>query len=388
MKSFLLFFILGTFVNASTLKVTRIQIKGNARTSSEHIKKYINIDLDKSYSPEELKEKIEESEIRLSNLHYFYSNKILIVPLSEGKVKLLVRIQEGFLYRFGGSKYGVHFGKDNIFGNGSSLSSIIGLNNTAINIEKKYIFNLPFHLGLSASTLQNDLYLSTINKSESYREKSVISFITYSPHPTLQLQFRTTYSTTNLKSIQYDNESLNLGFLISYSFLNDILYPTEGFDLSVLTEHIKSEKKLLLKYFYYFPLSQDFSLKIKLSAGKTSSEFDITKQFSFKHFDGFLSDNKIKTGGRFAHLGELSLRQHIYSLSFLNIKLYGSSFFQIGNINNNKMFGHNDLSYGVGANFIFPAPVYTRIDFKYGISDLGNKFQFTIRADLGVFDEL
>ncbi len=384
----LVIFIFSTFINASELVVDQIQIKGNTLTSSEHIKKYITLNMGDGYNLQDLEKRVKESEIQLSNLHYFYSNKILIVPLSKEKVKILVRIQEGFLYRIGGSKYGAHIGKDNFFGNGTNISTILGTKNAALTFKKNYIFNSPFHFGLSLSTLTDEIYITSNSESESYRRKSVVGFLTYSPHPTLLLQIRSQYCKTDLESAEHNKIFMALGLLVSYSFFNDILYPTKGFDFSFFAESIKSEKKQIVKYQHYFPINESLSAKLKLSIGKTSANYDLTREFTFKHFDGFVTAEHNKIRGKYAHLGEFSLRKHIYSLPFLTTKIFAEGFFQAGNINNIKLFENNNISYGLGTSLVFPMPVYTRIDSRYGISDLGNQFLFTIRAELGFFDEL
>jgi hypothetical protein len=85
------------------------------------------------------------AEERLAECGYFFASQVLVVPASsraDGRL-LVVKVREGFLWRFGGGPYFASIGRENVFGARKSWSAAAGYNLDGISWRDDAVFNGP-----------------------------------------------------------------------------------------------------------------------------------------------------------------------------------------------------------------------------------------------------
>jgi len=397
---------LASFLLSNSVTVSRIQIKGNTRTDSSLIRHYLYIKPGHNYRMDELKTLASRSEKRLLNTFYFYAAKILIVPLYDGSVKILVRIQEGFLFRFGGSPYGASIGKENILGRGFSIDTMFGPSSLRFAMQLPYLFNSPLAVFSSVSTLAQSLDIAGAGNSVdllSYREKQASLGLAWQIAPDLRIGISQLYNTyrfqdrglpiqavANLHRAQtHDALSIHT-FFMTYRNLNHYMHPTSGWDVTLYGEAYKGARQGLLKLRYFHPLSSRASLDNKISIAASSGVPDLTRLVALDQFNGLTAREMRYRHGMSAYLVSLNLDYLLTPLPVFRSQLYINGFYQTGQILARSLPLDEPVSAGgIGAEVFFPYPINVRVMAKLGISEGGAWFVWTITSNLGtVMNEL
>jgi len=400
---FALFF--STVAFANTVTVSRIDIKGNSHTDSSLIKQYLYIEPGQECAMDELKMLARRSEKRLENTFYFYSARILVAPLKENKVKILVRIQEGFLFRFGGSSHGVSIGKENIQGRGLSVGVLLGSSSLKFATQIPYFFNSPLFIFFSLSTLAQTQNITGSKKSDdglAYQEKQISMGLGWQFTPDLHVGMGWTYNRNRFKNASLSNlavadlhyakiyDELNIySFFIRYRNLNHYVHPTNGSDVTFYSEAYKGARQGLLKLRYYEALYERVSVAGKMSVAASSGVPDLTRLFTLNHFNGLTTSATRREYGKSAFLLSLDLDYLLARLPVLRGLLYVNGFYQMGKVHRQSLqFDHLAHVAGLGAEALFPYPINLRVMGRFGFSQGGSYFGWTITATPGAMNEL
>ena len=385
MKFIFALFIYISLSFSQELTLTRIQVKGNTHTSEDLIKQFLFAKEHDKYTLNDLKDRAKRSETILTNTFYFFSNKVVVVPLSKTKAKLLVRIQEGFLYRFGGSQHGVFVGKDNVFGNGTSLGAALGPSTALLQYSKVYVANTPFHLSASASTGSTSTLVPEKGEfSDSYTQKSAKAQIGWSPRPDMNISVFTEYLNTDFKHENHTKENLFYGVTAVYSYLDNYIFPQDGYKLSAYSKFYDSNEYYVGKLSFYTPLfKSSFIGKFRLSAGHTSKTADIAHTFNLAHYDGLTTQKATEASSTNALLFEAKVSHKLMDFAFFGSALHMNTFYQFGQLSDTFKFEDPTHVTGLGLTYYLPYPVNVKVETRYGFSEDGNRFTFTIRSDLG-----
>lgn len=124
----------------------------NDITSPFTIISFLNIFPGQKISLLELKKEVKNAKIRLINSGFFYDVNVLIIPPKE-KLDcrtILIKIKEGFLYRFGGGKIYGMFGMDNLNGERKSFKLFLGLSPVGIEFIDESFLKSHFLVGVKA----------------------------------------------------------------------------------------------------------------------------------------------------------------------------------------------------------------------------------------------
>lgn len=385
------------FSNLWSLTINKIKVIGNTHTKTETILAFVPELREKNeYTEEELKAIALRGKERLNLTGWFYKADIYIAPSKEGDdyKNIIIEVEEGFLYRFGGGPIYGMYGMDNVFGSGEYYSAQLGWNAQYIEAGSLFLTkNLFFKAGIGNlpggyysnngaqyqwTALQNiggeleagyrinyDFSLSLLNNINMLYTEDYSSLVNYySAGAKAQIDARS------------DLYSSSRGHFMELKYsavipLNTGLKPFSRIELDVR------------KYFSIIPVYNKLILALKFGAGYQDdvSQPDYLK-LPLAGIDGIRNLNIPDLNGNVIVDGKAELRWDFFETEFFgifNTDFEVMSFFDSGEAVNdfNGLSGDRlQFAFGLGLRVFFEAPVYIPLRLEIGWDKNGNNSLF------------
>jgi outer membrane protein assembly factor BamA len=405
------------FSQEELIEIKEIKIKGNTYTKAKIILAECHLKIGKRVSLHQLREDLETIKQRLKALGYFYNVKVYWKPIEEKtSARILIEIEEGFLWRFDAGPIYLAIGRENLFGEGKRFLTKLGVNTQTFEYSTR---EYPFIIGggvyhFAADMFNEYIVEETPNFGEGkFRVDKLAGelFLTYRGVPCLRIKntflgerlFFTSLSPTlkpEALGIEGPKIILKLQPQINWDKRNREWSPTKGFYLKISGEISKQFwgstldfEKYLLEFRSYLPLFRKGILASRLQLGKASFSTPYYYLFNIGKFN--LRNEMRKIDGLRAP-GYKNYVGHTMFLTNFEYRLLGKEillapifkilpgvvfFFDLGKTwdeNERANLTNLDFAYGFGLRFYILNPVWVNIRLEYGFGRQGNAFYWKI----------
>lgn len=371
------------------LKINKIKVIGNTHTKTKTILNFATeLQTGKEFSEKKLNKLAQRVKERLYKSFWFYKVNVYITPTSKGDDyrNIIIDVEDGFLYRFGGGNaYGM-FGMDNVWGDSEFFRACLGYNNHSINLGKEF---LGKRLSFEA-TLGNIPYFASFESnasyySDKYQNLTAIAGLGYRINYDFRVMFSANYKYILRNDYSpVDNTTGNMFYpslKLTYDGRSDGFSSAGGFylsaeyDLFVAPLTIHRAKFIAKKY---FPIVDSLNLAMmfaaKMQSGDNNPNYLLFSLVGAEGVRGGYSSNLI---GNASLEGHIELRWKFLEFAWggiFNNRLEALVFYDIG-----KAYPRVDamdlsdfgMAYGLGLRIFFDMPVFVPLRFAFGWNKQG-----------------
>ena len=173
------------------VQITAIEVIGNHRTDAGIIRNYLYLHEGDELSMEALSEKAAESERRLLDTRYFSRARVTPEFEGDGTARVIVDVQEGFLWRFTAGTWFVQLGRDNLFGKGMNGSLYLSTKTQSLDLDNPYFRGTPFLVGVRVrhQVAGRDIVFVQPQEGFDYRSIGGSGHMGYNFNPDLSIAF-------------------------------------------------------------------------------------------------------------------------------------------------------------------------------------------------------
>ncbi|MFH1612564.1 MAG: POTRA domain-containing protein [bacterium] len=178
---FFLFLLINKQIIANDFIIKEIRIKGNYYTQEKVILHFLDFKIGDKLSKQELEQKIKKTQQKLFSTFYFFDVNVFLLPSSElNKAVILIEVEEGFLWRFGGGPIYASIGLDNLCGQAKNIDCKLGLNIQSIHYKDLKLFDTRFIIDIFGShTIGEEYEVENTEKKfeiEQYTKKITLGY--------------------------------------------------------------------------------------------------------------------------------------------------------------------------------------------------------------------
>ena len=346
-----------------------------------------------SVSPEKLERKTKMAKYRLIECGYFYSAEVSIVPprkYPETRT-ILIKVREGFPYRFGGDSIYGYFGIDNLIGKRKSIKFFAGYNLNGILFRDELFGNSNFIIETGAyyknagpgvnSNLKFNLLEMELGLGYRFHPDWIFSINSktyYKKYPSVDIDY------LDLILIPGVSGNIILGNPENPFFIRPVFKSHISFSF---LEERKIYTAVLGSLRINCPLGKRQSINMQSSTGLGLSE--LPERFKFNLYN--IPDSSVRSGYDESEL--LCNKYLLFNLEyratmakffippFFNTKLDLFIYSDFGFTSDyEKSFNKHTFkdAYGFGLRIIFDNPVFAYFSFSYGWNNKGEgRFVFT-----------
>lgn len=331
----------------------------NGSTEPGTLLRYFNYKPGDIVNEESLKKEVKKAGLRLKDSNLFYLSSISIIPPKKypDKRTVVIKVNDGHRFVFGGGAIFGLAGLRNIDGNGDSAYLTLGLNKASVS----YINQ---RLGYSNFFSTHSISYSNNFPDYSFQETdhlgSCSNAIGYRFTPDLSLSTKLKY---HFKENKFD-AVFRFGYSTKKEFSNVSRVGSNSwvnYTISLFDSSSKVESQIKFNYIY-----NTFSFDLKLGGGS-----EVYGKYN-KKFNLYLNNYiSIRSGYR---EGQLEAGEYFFSSLQINKSFPVVSFPPFFNLET-SVFSFVDCgyfsseikdAYGAGISLYFQSPIFTSFDFSYG----------------------
>lgn len=351
-------------------KIPNIQIEG--ASSPSYLSTFFRYKPGDIIPIKSLDREIKRSQLRLEDSRLFYSVKVANVPPRRfpDRRTVVIEVQDGFRFRFGGGDLYGQFGQVNVKGSGSSYLLTAGVNRFGIKYEDMTLPNKMFYG--SSLEYNNSYYKDGVDnlKQDAKASLHLGRFL----YPDFKLSLGSSFYYFKERHSGHKNAT-SIYSSINYQIFNELrdsilnkTYIDSKFELGIkespniiIFESILRNKLIFLN---------STVLASQLAYGWMSDSSRIFTDFNLYDYDPRKS---IRAGYKEADLTSREYLLNNLELRFLAPTLNFPPIFKI----QLSAFIYSDIAlidsaikdaYGVGARIFFDNPIFTGMTFSYGIN--------------------
>lgn len=399
---------------ASHVTVKEIRIAGNTYTKRSTVLHFLGFREGDKLELEDLKKMVERAEERLSSTWYFYDVNVHILPPSkEDKRVILIKLDEGYLWRFGGGSVFAYVGRDNLFGRGEYLGMRLGTNVQSLEYENPIFRAGRWAIGGEIHHIRADSLSRLRIENQAGAEESFqvgraggSSHFGYYLNPDLRVGLRFNFDWLDFKEKKIsisDPQELGIDsdkylFIIDpsleWSTRSSRFSPTHGFYLKLgasLSRKVMGSDfdfdKYSLEARKYFHFGGKHILATRLLFGGSSSNLPYFELYDLTGIDG------LRASGYDQYFGEkvvLVSAEHRVSVTdfflppIFNVGVVGVFFLDLGRTwDKDEEVDLGDLrtAFGPGIRFHFGAPIFVDLRLEYGFGGKEGKLYVDTKVE-------
>lgn len=367
--------------------------KTEGKTAPSTVISFLSFAPGDTLTTDKLEKEVKLAEIRLMNSGYFYNARVIIIPPRKKPESrtILIKIKEGFPYRFGGGNaYGM-FGMENLWGKRKRFNVAAGYNLAGGTFVDENFLNRNLILG-SSLFYSNQGFESSKLTDYNRLDAKVLAGIR--PHPDLLIGLDFGGRLFSYTEIFGDMTDQFLGDRDRRDILISpyIEYKISGIHLEAGSGICRAQQgditaSMFLKAAGKYELFRGHSINLQVSGGSAVSALPYPDKFDLYATEdlSIRSDQEILEllADQF-FLTNFEYRFHLLKFfvpPFLNIVLGGFLYSDLGWTSEyGEDLFEKDLkdAYGAGIRLLFDNPVFAYFSFSYGINRYGKgRFIFT-----------
>jgi outer membrane protein assembly factor BamA len=396
-------------VPGGEVHIKAVRFSGNGLTSEAVILHYLGLQAGQTLSAEALERRVARGEQRLFATSYFYNVAVHVIEgIEAGDRLLIVEVEEGFRWRFGGGPAYAELGQVNLGGRDARWMARVGYAPVGVSYTERLLGGKPVWVGGSVFFSFDDLIPLPVPETQNgtwrARRGSVEVAFGGWVNPELRLGVVGGTSFLQLTKLEQvpDPTVLGLGHtrggapwvvlakagpVLELVRVDDAFFPTRGHRVGAyafqgsggVTRFVKSEVDAR----GYLRLHENVSLAVRLAVGLSS---DTTP--GFEHF--VLADaGRVRSawvpelGGTAFALTSLEVRTLAFRIRQLaKVEVRPTAFVDVAFASDGLADPIKQLvpAAGPALRLFFPEPVFTAFRFEYGFSPVGHQFFFSANA--------
>ncbi|MBI2838088.1 MAG: BamA/TamA family outer membrane protein [Acidobacteria bacterium] len=380
--------VLMTTASAGAVTIQEIRISGNSYTARETIAGFCTFKAGQELTEEELTREIAASQMSLTRTNYFYRVTVSSLPREDvEKAVIHVRVDEGFLWRFGAGPTYVTVGKENMAGKARSLYVTAGWNWQEVAYGRRFLFGRPVSLGFDLGhRVEERREIEGLPgsgwESGTLRASAEMAYY-FSPFVSAGIAGN--FANVSFKTDRVDKAIAHeIGLLhrqgiteqkyyLHMDRLNDVFDPTRGTQIGVELRNVNATRNTSrhfdsdLDAVWYAPLGRDIYSRNRFYAGWRSPETPYYHLIDLRGINGIRCDsprNAVGTTGLFLST-ELQRRLATLTCGHLDPVIFAD----VGRTwepGEGRRFAGFSYAVGAGLRLVFPAPMYVRVRLEAG----------------------